>query len=251
MKLRHYVLTLLAVGALNACNSSQEKQTEDELENYSQEGDSTIYGMACDGCNDTIIVYLRTPYSGTDPDTLNVLEATRHHQVFGKPRIGDKLAIVRSPKDTTAADIVIVTEKMLGNWCYKVLPSLKMRADMEGKTISQKIKQLPDSIADLLKVEHEYGIQLKADNQAFPIGLRKEKNTSDEESPVVYPQQKFYNEWFIYNGQIVLRNMTPDSLGQNHVAFSDTAQLVLLEQDSLILKFNDHQQSFYRQENVK
>ncbi|MCR5270971.1 MAG: hypothetical protein K6D91_08170 [Prevotella sp.] len=240
---------LLTIGCFMACGTSKEKTNNEEEEEVvfnRIEGDSTIYGMACDGCNDTIVVYLETPYNGTDPDTLNILEASKQHKIFGHPRIGDKLAIVRNGVDTTKADMVIVTEDLQGNWCYKVLPTLRMRADMEGHTIKQKISQLPDTIVKLLKVEREYGISIKAENVAFPIGMNRQRATSDEESPVEYPKLKFYNEWFIYNGKIVLRSVRPDSLGQQQVLLSDTADLEMLTPDTLVFHFAEGSRGYYR-----
>lgn len=239
---------LLTIGCFVACGTSKEEisNEEEEVVFTRIEGDSTIYGMACDGCNDTIVVYLETPYSGSDPDTLNILEASKQHKIFGHPRIGDKLAIVRNAADTTKADMVIVTEDLQGDWCYKVLPTLRMRADMEGHTIKQKISQLPDTIVKLLKVEREYGISIKADNVAFPIGMSRGKATSDEESPVEYPKLKFYNEWFIYNGKIVFRSVRPDSLGQQQVLLSDTANLEMLTPDTLVFRFAEGLRGYYK-----
>ena len=240
---------LLSIGCFVACGTSKEKvaeEAEEEVVFNRMEGDSTIYGMACDGCNDTVVVFLEMPYTGTDPDTLNILQASRLRKVFGKPRIGDKLAIVRNATDTTKADMVIVTDNLQGNWCYKVLPTLRVRADMEGHTIKQKIDKLPDSIANLLKVEREYGISIKADNVAFPIGMNRQRATTDEESPVEYPKLKFYNEWFIYNGKIILRGVRTDSIGEQVVMHSDTADLEMLTPDTLVFRFAEGLRGYYK-----
>ncbi len=209
------------------------------------EGDSTIYGLACDGCSDTVVVFLRSPYHGQDPDTLNILEATRHHKVFGRPLIGDELAIVRNAVDTTVADLVVVTQDLKGQWCYRVLPTLRERADMEDVTNTE----LPDSIKELLSVEREYGFQLKAEGAAFPIGMTYRVTTSDEEEMVVYPELKRYMEWHLYNGHIVLQSAITDSLGERHIRLSDTADVVMLNADTLVLQFNDHIQGYYRRNN--
>ena len=161
---------IMSAGMMTGC-SSKENTTEVAVKAVEQaEDDRTIYGLVCDGCNDTIVIFLpmsfKGDYNGSNPDTLNILEASRRHQVFGQLRIGDKLAMMRNEHDSTVADLVIVTEDMLGSWCYKVLPTLKRRADMDGQTESQVMEQLPDSVLDLLKVEREYGIAIKNNNVA-------------------------------------------------------------------------------------
>ena len=44
-------------------------------------GDRTIYGLACDGCSDSVIVFL--PNEGGDPVRYNIVNAQKNHQVFG------------------------------------------------------------------------------------------------------------------------------------------------------------------------
>lgn len=247
MKTKH--ILALAAGALMALACGQ-KTVYNELNEAAAdlvaEGDSTIYGLACDGCNDTIVVFLRSPYNGSDPDTLNILEATRNHRVFGRPLIGDQLAIIRNPKDTTVADLLIVTEDMQAQWCYRVLPSLRERADMEGMPTTD----LPDSVKALLSIEREYGFQLKNEGVAFPIGMGYRAATTDEEDVVVYPELTRYFEWHIHNGRLVLENATTDSLNQRHVNISDTADIMMLSPDTLVLRFSDHEQGYYKRQVV-
>ena len=208
------------------------------------EGDSTIYGLACDGCNDTIVVYLRTPYTCSDPDTLNILEASRHHHVFGRAMIGDQLAIVRNANDTTVADLMIVTEDLKAEWCYRVLPTLRERVDLEGV----RTAALPDSIKELLTIEREYGFHLKNEGVAMPIGMSYRAATTDEEEAVVYPKLTRYFEWHIYNGRLVLEASRRDSLQQRQIIVSDTADLMMLTPDTLVLRFNDREQGYYKRQ---
>ena len=94
-------------------------------------GDSTVYGLACDGCTDTILVLLRD--INGDPDTFDILEASRNQQVFGHPRIGDQMAVVLAPRQhpaRTVATMVIDIDKIQGSWCYMVTPTLRKRADL-------------------------------------------------------------------------------------------------------------------------
>ena len=173
---------ILGCGTTGSNNNETEQTSKDSL-TYD---DTTIYGLACDGCNDTIVVFLTLDYDGSDPDTLNVLDATRQHMVFGDIRIGDKLAIVRNEQDSTKARMVVVIEDLMGEWCQQVLPTLRDRADMEGLTQKQKEEQLPDSIRELLNIPLEYTYVFKHDNILYTKGANRQ-NTSDEILPVEYP----------------------------------------------------------------
>ena len=70
--------------------------------------------------------------------------------------------------------------------------------------------------------------------------------TSDEESPVEYPIAQFFNEWKIFNGRLVMLRCEADSLGEMQTLVSDTADVMLLEADSLVLRFKDDVRSYYR-----
>ena len=78
---------LSAILLASACSTKQESMpakaeaaSEADAE-LRLEGDSTIYGLACDGCNDTILILLSRIED--DPDTFNILDASRSHHVFG------------------------------------------------------------------------------------------------------------------------------------------------------------------------
>jgi len=208
--------------------------------------DETIYGMVCDGSNDTILVYLPLPYNGEDPDTLQILEASHQHQVFGQLRIGDQVAMLRHATDSRQAEIVIVMQDLKGQWCYKVLPTLRQRADMQGTSEQQKIRQLPDSIKNLLTKEREYSLVIKNDSVAFSLGGNRNAITSDEESPVVYPALQRYHQWCIHNGRLLLSQTQTDSLGNTKIIHADTAQIIELTPDTLVLRFADGEQGYYR-----
>lgn len=231
---------------MTGCGLSQETSGYEEDMTMQTVGDSTIYGLACDGCNDTIVVYLRLPYTDSNPDTLNVLEAVKQHRLMGTPRIGDKLAIIRNGQDSTKADLVIVMEQLLGQWRYLQYPTLHQRADMEGHTLEQKISQLDDSLKILLDTPCEYGIDIKNDNMMFVLGSRQQAMTSDEESLIEYPTVAFYNEWHLFNGRFVMLFSTTDSTDVMQTTLTDTAAIELLETDSLVLQFKDGQRCYYR-----
>ena len=201
--------------------------------------DSTIYGLACDGCNDTVLIYLPLPYNDSDPDTLNMLEASRQGHVYGQLRIGDKLAIIRNYQDTTVADLVISTDALQGEWCFRVLPELRKRPDGSHR-------QLNDSLRKLLQVEREYGFIIKPDSMVFSKGFGSAPRTSDDESDVVYPTPRRYRRWYVSNGQLLLAEAKLDSVGTLKTISIDTASFVALTTDTLVLRFADEERCYYR-----
>lgn len=252
MRLYRFFLASLAAILMVGCGSEKEQKETvvDDSTQIQPAGDMTIYGMVCDGCNDTIVIYLPVSYSGRydggNPDTVSILDAMHNHQVFGKPRIGDKLAMLLNESDSTKADIVVVTDLLMGSWCYKVLPTLRQTADMEGQSEKESIEQLPDSIQELLTIEREYGINIKSNHSAFPIGVFRQATTTDEETPVEYPVAKRYREWKLYNGKLVLIEAKADSLGQLKTIGVDTAEFVQLSADTLVIRIDDEEKGFYR-----
>jgi len=239
---------MMAALTMMGCGNKQEVTVNDEEEAtwVTDSLDQTIYGLACDGCNDTLVIFLRMPYNGSDPDTLHILNAVKKRRIMGKIHIGDKLAIMRSEKDSTVADLVIVTEQLMGQWRHLIYPTLHHRADMEGNTDRQRMAQLPDSIKALLEIPKEYGRDIKHDNMMFVPGAFTKNVTSDEESPVEYPIAAYFNEWKIFNGRFVMLNCQADSTGAMQVVASDTADIELLEADSLMMRFKDGVRSYYR-----
>lgn len=209
------------------------------------EGDSTVYGLACDGCNDTILVFLPLSNTAGDPDTFNVLEATRSHRVYGHLNVGDNVAVVRSTADTTVAQLVIDMEDLCHTWCYLATPTLKERADITPAMRKQFLSQMPDSVRDSLFMPREYGFTINADHTARPVGQYYRK---DENSPVEYPKPHRYRQWQLLNGSLLLTRTELDSTGQQRAVGTDTAHFVLLRNDTLVLSFPDGPQSYYRKQ---
>jgi hypothetical protein len=246
MKIGTFTVALLLLLLTAACLDRPKAKPAPELPPTAQ-GDSTLYGLVCDGSNDTILVFLRDPYDGSDPDTLHILDATRAHRVFGSLRIGDKVAMMRSQADSTKADIVIVTQDLLGQWCYRVKPRLRRRADISDDDAGLLYAQLNDSLRQLLQSEQEFGFTIKIDSAAQPIGRRAVSAMgADEERLVELPPLKRYRQWCIRNGQLLLTEMTVDSLGNRVSLSTDTADFVSLTPDSLILRFPDSLHHYYR-----
>lgn len=241
------MILIAAMLGVAACGSRQaDKAASPEPAEYAEQrepGDSTIYGLACDGCTDTILVLL--PPSGEDPDTFNILGAMEQHQVFGRPEIGDKMAVVLSGEDSTVASIVIDLERLKGGWCYMVKPQLRQRAGLDMRRM-QELYQQRDSIWQQLMKLREYGMEIRGDYTAHSIGVTYSM-TADDKSPVVYPPQKHYREWRIFNGRLILKETRRDTAGVVTVVNTDTAEFVTMRRDTLALRFSDGTvQGYYR-----
>lgn len=237
------LLTIVATTLLSACSKKQTIQDNNSSStaislHQNAPGDSTIYGLACDGCTDSILVFL--PYAGGDPDTFDIIEAEKQHHVFGRTHIGDELALLTNPENHHEALMVINVNELQGMWCCMVTPTLRHSAS------GTAVRQLPDSILKRLMAPREYGLRLKRDYTAYSIGNALNQTTTDDMSPVEYPASKHYTEWCIYNGRIILRADTIPGVADQPTPENDTVSVVLLHRDSLVLRFADHEQGYYR-----
>jgi len=205
------------------------------------EGDSTLYGLVCDGSNDTLLIFLRTPYQGDDPDTLYILDAMRRGEVFGQLRVGNQLAIMRNDTDSTVARRIIVTEDLQGQWRFKAHPTLRRHASLQADSMAMPT----DSLRRLLNSVREFGYDIKDENMMRPYGGGRRNLAYEEDSPIEWPKLKRYREWHIYNGRLVLS--ANDTVRNQHNLLSDTADFVLLGPDTLVLRFSDGIKSYYRQ----
>jgi len=243
-KLAALFLLLLTIGCAQLPQPSESDSLQPDTD------DATVYGLVCDGSNDTIVIFLREPYNGEDPDTLNILQASQSHQVFGHLVIGDRIAVMLNDSDSARADIVIAEQNLLGQWCYKVKPQLKLRAGMDEDWLEKHMSHTADSIRLLLEEEREYGFELKIDSMVRPIGYIRNMVNS-EKSLVEYPPLKHYIQWYIHNGCLLLKESIRDSVGLNRLFVTDTTRLVVLTADTLVLSCSDGLRSFYRKEVVK
>lgn len=199
--------------------------------------DSTVYALAATGTNDSILVFLKVPYQGADPDTVDILEARSNHQIFGKPEVGDNVAILLNDSDQTLAERVIVTEKLVGRWCFEVYPRQRRKLG-EGPP--------PPRLQKMLEEKREYGIVIKLSGEVLSMGAHARQ--ADEQLPVVYPLAKNYGRWHIFNGRLVLSELKRGTGNDFTIIGSDTADFIRLKQDTLILGFNDGERKFYRKE---
>jgi len=238
------MITLLTISCSGRQESNVSTNSEIDTLAIALEGDSTVYGLACDGCNDTIVVFLPIKDIAADPDTFNVLNATRCHHVFGRLRAGDKIAVVRNPEDSTVADYVIDMENLRGTWCYEVMPTLHIRADMAGRTENQILSSLPDSVRELLSIPRQYTMQIKGDHTVMSFGSHFLQN--EEEEPLVdYPLMRRYGHWNLHNGKLLLTEVGRDSVGNAYALSTDTANFILLSRDTLVLSFKDGVRNYH------
>lgn len=231
MNKKYILWAIIACAMIVGCGKktlSQEKT--DAISTFKNEaGDSTIYGLACEGCTDSILVLL--PWTGGDPDTLNVIRAFQEHRIYGRPRIGDDMAVILNADSIHDIRMAININRLHGEWCYLVTPTLRHR--------QPDAPALPDSIMKRIMKPREYSLRLKSNGIAYSKGNGRQQG-NDGMSPVVYPRIKRYTGWHLFNGHLIL---TPDSMSRQS---PDTANIVLMRRDSLVLQFKDHEQAYYR-----
>jgi hypothetical protein len=248
-------LLLIATALSCACGNKHSKPVSDiQSDAISLQknvpGDSALYGLACDGCTDSVLVFL--PYSGGDPDTFDIINAFQERRIYGRPHIGDELAVILNPEDHDEAYTVINMEELKGTWCYMVSPTLRNVDNMPRRMQRRMMERMPDSLKQLMLTPREYSLRLKRDNTVQARGGIYRQTTTDDMSPVEYPAIKRYTEWHIFNGRLVLKADTIAGFSQEgEVPSVDTVDIQLLFNDSLILRFPDHTQSYYRKPDVE
>jgi hypothetical protein len=229
---------------LGACHSGTQTEKNSTVynETVTLEGDSTVYGLACDGCTDSLLVYL--PFSGGDPDTIDILNARVQRKVFGRPEVGDEVAFVLNASNKKVADLVINIDRLKGSWCYQVMPKLRRRLGASADSVVQLPPDFPDSLRKKWFQPREYGLELQRDNIVRPIGTQT--RGKEQQGPVEYPEMKRYRELHIYNGHLLLMETRRDTTGARKTISTDTADIVVMRHDSLLLRFADHEQGYYR-----
>jgi len=247
MKKSIYLMTIAMV-LLMACGSKQESPMTDGAPIASHQnmpGDSTRYGLACDGCTDSILVFL--PYNSNRLDTFDIITAQQQHRIMGRPHIGDELAIMVNPADTAEALMVINMETLRNTWCYKVTPTLRNVQNMPERMRRRMMERIPDSLRQQWMTPREYSLRLKRDMTAVAMGGVRRQTTTDDMSPVEYPPIRRYTEWRLFNGRLILKADTIAGFTkEGDKPFVDTADIQLLRHDTLVLRFADHEQSYYR-----
>jgi len=255
---KSFFALLLSIAIFAACGGRAEKKSAKALSSLDSAllpGDSSIYGLACEGGTDSVIYLL--PRDGGDPVMYNIIDAHRRHRIMGRPKIGDWIAIVPNREKKNVADMVIDLEELKGTWCYIVMPKLKEKHNI-SKTMEKKfLDDMPDSMRSSYFVPREYGFTLMRHFKASAIGWVRQSTALEDESPVVYPSVPHYRQWHLLNGKLILSRaknamvaMAADEdkkkLLPPEELLHDTAEIIALRKDSLVLRFKDHQQSYYK-----
>ncbi|MCR5076541.1 MAG: hypothetical protein K6A82_00665 [Prevotella sp.] len=245
MKKISFLLILLSTLMLGACYDTASTGDRGTIDKEVRlKGDKTRYGLACDGCSDSVIVFL--PNEGGDPIKFDIVTAKRNGKVYGNPEIGDELAILPNPIDPYEAEMVIDLEQMKGTWTFQVVPKLKPNPT---KTEEEIMAEMSDSMKAALFIPREYGFTLKSYNQASPVGYVMKANTLEDESPVEYPKVTVYTGWHIYNGWLYIYKDTIDEQGKripkDSIGF-DAGSMRFLSADSMAALFGKKVMQYHR-----
>ena len=246
------VATIVVTALTAACNRTKNitEPTEEShalpSQGYVAKGDSMLYGLACDGCNDSVVVVL--PDSGGDPKTFSIINAMKQHHVFGTPVVGDQVAVMVNPQDTTEVLYVINLEELKGTWTYQQMPVARQINEERLQQMTDEEKHERDSLIQRAMVPVEFGYTLKRDNTIRSVGHVPRTTSLEMESPVVYPRQKWYSEWHVFNGNLIFtktsrakNDSTPPPPPEN-----DTVSILMMKKDTLVLKMPDRIQGFSR-----
>lgn len=256
--MRHNICLAIALAALltTACGGKDDKKKTEENANDALEvlsDDRNIYGLMCDGLGDSVLYLL--PPDGSNPVKYDIYNATRRGRIMGNPEIGDWVSILPNEKNKYVADMVVDLEELKGTWCYKVMPTLRNSDDMTDATKKRFIKSMPDSIRDAYFIPRDYGFTLKRRYIATAVGMVRHSSVLEDESPVEYPEVPMYKEWHMYNDKLILGRTKHPQFGmtdkngkpQKEVIVNDTADLLMLKNDSLVLRFKGNRKvGFYR-----
>ena len=233
-------------------NREETTLTDEPMEEI--KGDSMIYGLSCDGSSDSVIVIW--PFYG-NPISYSCIEAKMQGHIIGKPQIGDWIAIMVNPEDTTEATFVINLDQLKGTWTYPVLPVMKELQNMSHRMQRRMMANMPDSVKQTYFIPREYGFTLKRSNKAQAVGRIMRSSTLEDDSPVQYPEVKNYKQWNMLNGKLILvsgeRTMMPKKSHEKHKKpknVIDTLEFIYMDDDSLILKHHGERIGFHRKENA-
>ena len=247
-----FCLFFSSLSALVSCNTKEMKDAEKPAYTVRLQGDSAVYGLACDGCNDTIVVVL--PEDNSDPVTYNIMEAKRRKRVLGKVQIGDRLCIVLNKKNKKKADVVVDIDKLAGIWCYIVMPKMRDAGQMSAKAQARMMNNMSDSLKETYLIPREYGFYLKRDWIASSVSYVDDNNALAQESPVEYPPLGYFTAWHLWNGMLVITSGTPSSKNNGQIDVkslqNDTCSIDYLYGDSLVLSSDGVSRSYYRKENI-
>lgn len=255
MKTSTIYIIFLSIFIMIACGKQEKKlETVSTTKNGFETKDGMIYGLACEGCNDTFVVMIPTANLEGKPMKLNVLRAFKKNQVIGKLEAGDWCAVMLNEKDPTVADMVINMDLIKGKWVHQVMPTEKENA--RTMILHENPDANVDSIINSYMIPVERGFQLMRQGKAASVGISILGNTgSEDETFVEYPLGSMYASWKISHGKIIFSEADsiidpndPDLKRKilNKNCERDTCDLVMLLKDSLEISYKGKVSSYYR-----
>lgn len=251
MKVKTFLLLLVSMLLTAACGIDKADKTS-RLVFPNLKGDVSVYGLACEGCTDSVVVLL--PQDDSDPVTYNIIDAKRKGRVLGKIQIGDRIGIVPSKKNKLTADVVVDIDKLMGIWCYIVMPKMRDAQHMSKSLQKKLMNSMSDSLKATYLIPREYGFYLKPEWEAQSVGYVQEANSLADESPVVYPPLGFFTGWRMWNGKLIIYSGTPHYSQNGKLtvtdAVSDTCNIDYLFADSLVLSSDGQSRSYYRKNDI-
>ena len=257
MKMSHrlvfiFCLILGSLSTIVSCDTKEAKDAETPAYTVRLQGDKAVYGLACDGCNDTVVVVL--PEDNSDPVTYNIMDAKRRKRIMGKIQIGDRLCIVLNKKNKKKVDVVVDIDKLAGIWCYIVMPKMRDAGQLSAKAQARMMENMSDSLKETYLIPREYGFYLKRDWIASSVGYVDDTNALAQESPVEYPPLGYFTAWHMWNGMLVITSGSPSSKNskqkKSQTLQNDTCSIDYLNGDSLVLSSDGISRSYYKKENI-
>lgn len=241
---------------LGSCHHGKEKIDDETEEMFIDDapeikGDSMLYGLSCDGTSDSVVVIW--PFSG-DPITLSAIDAKENKRIIGKPEIGDWIGVMLDPEDSTCATMVVNLDELKGTWTYPVMPVMKELQNMSKRAQRRMMAHIDDSIKTNFLIPREYGFTLKRNHNAQAVGRVMRSNSLEDDSPVVYPEVRNYQKWYMLNGRLVLiagdRRPVGASPEQKTKYTLDTLDFISMSGDSLVLMSHGTRYGFHRKLNA-
>jgi len=257
-----YLIILVAIIMVSCGGNKKTEYTH--ASSSAEEKDSMIYGLTCDGTNDSVIVFL--PFKdGADPVTYNIEIAHSQGHIIGQPQIGDWVGVMLNPQDTTEATMVINLDQLKATWTFQVRPTWKDASKLSRRAIAHKFNELPDSMKEAYMIPREYGFTLKRSSVAEAVGRVRRQSSLVDDSPVEYPTVKNYTGWKCRNGHLILISTdgprhTANAEGKEGGKYAgpkpkesyDTLDFVFMTDDSLVLMSHKNRRfAFHRKENAR
>lgn len=252
-KILVFAVALVLMG-MAGCGKEKTKTTKEEKSDttYQAKNDTAFYGLACDGCSDSVIVAM--PLDGSDPIRFKSLRAFRRGRVLGDIQIGDRITVVRSKDNPNEAELVVDMDELKGIWCYIVMPRMRDSTSMSSAAQRRYLEQMPDSVKNTYLIPREYGFWLRANNSCQAVGYVQEQTALEEVSPVEYPPLGHFVQWHMWNGKVIIISDKPiDVKGFNTATAQverDTCEIDYLKDDSLALSDAWGVRGYYRKKDI-